>query len=138
VAWALFDQKHHGTSEWTGFLEHGVKLEGKLEAPGMFRIDSHMKGTVVSRETLIVGEKAAVEGEIQGNNVMISGRFDGTIHATGKVEIQPKAIVTGEVHAPCLIIEPGAVFDGQCHMVLQGGESAPAIPIPIRSAVDAA
>jgi cytoskeletal protein CcmA (bactofilin family) len=128
-----FDRKKHDPSEWTGFLEQGVKLEGKLETTGTFRIDSAMKGTLSSDDTLVLGEHAAVEGHIHGNFVIISGRFDGTIHARGRVEIQPNAIVTGEVHSPCLVIEPGAIFDGQCHM-LAPTEAAKPVTIPIRSA----
>lgn len=134
LRWGLFDRKHEGSGEWSGFLEKGVKLEGKLEAPGTLRIDSYMKGVLVSEETLILGKHASVEGEITGNAVMIAGRFDGIIQARSKVEIQTKAIVTGEIHSPCLIIEPGAVFDGRCHVV---GVKDPAKPItiPIRSVV---
>jgi cytoskeletal protein CcmA (bactofilin family) len=134
VAWRLVDGKHQGSGEWSGFLEKGVRLEGKLEAPGTFRIDSHMKGTLVSEETMILGEHASVEGEVTGNVVIIGGRFEGIIQARGKVEIQTKAIVTGEIHTPCLIIEPGAVFDGRCH-VLGTKDSAKPITIPIRSVV---
>lgn len=131
-----FDRKRHDSGEWTGFLEKGVKLEGKLETTGTFRIDSTMKGTLVSSETLILGENASIDGQIEGNYVIIAGRFDGTIHAKGKVEIQTKAIVTGEIHTPCLIIEPGAVFDGRCHM-LAATQAAKPITIPIRSAAHA-
>jgi cytoskeletal protein CcmA (bactofilin family) len=129
----LFDRKKQNPSEWTGFLEQGVKLEGKLEATGTFRIDSAMKGTLSSDDTLVLGEHAVVEGQIHGNFVIIAGRFDGAIHARGRVEIQPNAIVTGEVHSPCLVIEPGAIFDGQCHM-LAPTEAAKPVTIPIRSA----
>jgi len=134
VAWGWFDRKKSETSEWTGFLEQGVKLEGKLESSGTFRIDSAMKGTIVSDDMLILGEHASVEGEIRGIRVVIAGRFDGKIQAKTRVEIQPNAIVTGEVHTPCLVIEPGAVFDGQCHM-LAPAEAAKPVTIPIRSAV---
>ncbi|HTW22410.1 MAG TPA: polymer-forming cytoskeletal protein [Candidatus Baltobacteraceae bacterium] len=132
MAWGLFG-KQQGSSEWTGFLERGVKLEGRLECTGTFRIDSPMKGTLVSEDTLILGEHAEVEGEIIGNRVMIGGRFHGTIQARGKVEIQAQAIVTGEVHTPCMVIEPGAIFDGHCHM-LAPTEAAKPVTIPIRSA----
>jgi cytoskeletal protein CcmA (bactofilin family) len=128
-----FDRKKQVPSEWTGFLEQGVKLEGKLEASGTFRINSAMKGTLSSDDTLVLGEHATVEGHIHGNFVMIAGRFDGIIHARGRVEIQPNAIVTGEIHSPCLVIEPGAIFDGQCHMVAPT-EAAKPVTIPIRSA----
>jgi len=133
MAWGWFDRKRQDPAEWTGFLEQGVKVEGRLESTGTFRIDSAMKGTLASEDTLILGEHAAVEGEIIGNRVIIAGRFDGTIRAKGKVEVLPRAIVTGEIHTPCLIIEPGAVFDGHCHM-LAPAEAAKPIAIPIRSA----
>lgn len=133
MAWGWFDRKRQDPTEWTGFLEQGVKVEGKLESTGTFRIDSAMKGTLVSEDTLVLGEHASIEGQILGNRIVIAGRFDGTIRAKGKVEIQPSAIVTGEVHTPCLVIEPGAVFDGKCHM-LAPAEAAKPVTIPIRSA----
>jgi cytoskeletal protein CcmA (bactofilin family) len=132
MAWGWFERKHHGPAEWTGFLEQGVKVEGKLEATGTFRIDSALKGTLVSDDTLVLGEHATVEGEIHGNHVIIAGRFDGAILAKGRVEIQPNAIVTGKIQTPCLIIEPGGIFDGQCQM-LAPTEAAKPVTIPIRS-----
>src|ERR1700690_1787781 len=132
MATGWFDRKRQDSGEWTGFLEQGVRLEGRLESAGTFRIDCATKGTLVSHETLILGENASVEGEIEGNYVIIAGRFNGTIRAKGKVEIQTKAIVTGEIHAPCLLIEPGAVFDGSCHMLGTTQASKP-VTIPIRS-----
>jgi cytoskeletal protein CcmA (bactofilin family) len=130
---ALFDKKRSDSGEWTGFLEQGVKVEGRIESPGTFRIDCAMKGTLVSEETLIVGEHAAVEGQISGNYVVIAGKFDGVIEAKGKVEIQAKAVVTGEIHTPCLLIEPGGIFDGTCRM-LASSDASRSVTIPIRSA----
>ena len=133
MAWNWFDRKRQDPSEWTGFLERGVKIEGKIETAGTFRIDSAMKGTLVSEDSLILGENANVEGEIIGNRVVIAGRFDGSIRAKGRVEIQPSAVVTGEIHSPCVVIEPGAIFDGHCHMPAPA-EPAKPLTIPIRSA----
>jgi cytoskeletal protein CcmA (bactofilin family) len=132
MALSWFDRKREDSGEWTGFLEQGVKLEGRLESTGTFRIDCAVKGTLVSHETLILGDHAEVQGEIEGNYVIIVGRFDGTIKAKGKVEIQTKAIVSGEIFTPCLVMEPGAHFDGRCHMLTSLQANAP-IVIPIRS-----
>lgn len=120
--------------EWTGFLEQGVKLDGKLEANGLFRIDSEMKGKIVSKETLILGEHAVVEGEIEGNHIAVAGRFEGTIKATNRVEVQPKAIVKGEIYSSCVVFEPGALFDGQCHM-RTGADGGIAVSVLVRSAM---
>jgi cytoskeletal protein CcmA (bactofilin family) len=133
MTWSWFDRKPQDVTEWTGFLEQGVKIEGKLETTGTFRIDSTMKGTLVSEDTLVLGEHAAVEGEIHGNRVVIAGHFDGLVHAKTRVELQPSAIVSGEIHCPCVVIEAGAIFDGQCHMPAPV-EPGKAVTIPIRSA----
>jgi cytoskeletal protein CcmA (bactofilin family) len=134
VTWGVFDRRQSEAGEWSGFLDRGVRLEGKLEAPGTFRIDSRIKGTLVSEGTLILGEHATVEGEVKGNSVIIAGRFDGIIQARGRVEIQTKAIVTAQIHTPCLIIEPGAVVEGSCHVLGATDPSRP-ITIPLRSVV---
>lgn len=131
--WPSTNRDHHG--EWTGFLEQEIRLEGRLECTGTFRIDSTVKGTLVSDGTLILGKHALIEGEISGNRVLIGGRFTGTIQATAGVEIQSGAIVEAEIHTPSLVIEPGAVFDGQCHMFPAAApEPAKLITIAIRSA----
>jgi cytoskeletal protein CcmA (bactofilin family) len=140
VVWRLFDQKHRGDEEWSGFLEQTVKLDGKLEATGTFRIDCALKASLVSADTLILAEHAVAEGRIVANTVLIAGRFDGEIEASSKVEIQRGAIVTGRIQTPCLVIEPGAIFDGHCQMPTlapadAAGEAPKPIAIPIRSAV---
>jgi cytoskeletal protein CcmA (bactofilin family) len=124
--------KSSGSEEWTGFIDQGVSLEGTLTLTGTFRIDGHVKGNIISEQTVILGENAKVEGQIEGNRVVISGHFDGVIFARGRVEIQPKGVVTGEVHSPCMFIYPGDIFDGHCHMLAASDASAE-VTIPIRA-----
>jgi cytoskeletal protein CcmA (bactofilin family) len=124
--------KSDGNEEWTGFIDQGVTLEGTLQLTGTFRIDGNVKGNIISEQTLILGEGAKVEGQIEGNRVVIAGRFDGVIFAKGRVEIQVKGVVTGEVHAPCMVIDPGGIFDGRCHM-LASSDASTGVTIPIRA-----
>jgi cytoskeletal protein CcmA (bactofilin family) len=64
--------------------------------------------------------------------VLIAGRFTGKIRAGRRVEIQASAVVTGDIQTPCLMIEPGGVFDGHCFLPTATEEAVP-ITIPIRS-----
>lgn len=132
MAWKILERMQQEAGEWSGFLEQGVRLEGRLELPGTFRIDSWLRGSISSQEMLILGENSAVEGDIDVNAVTIAGRFEGRIQARGRVEILSKAVVSAEIHTPCLIVEPGAVVDGRCHMV-KGAEGSRPVTIPIRS-----
>ena len=124
--------KNSTSEEWTGFIDQGVALEGTLTVKGTFRVNGNVKGNIISEQTVILGEGAKVEGQIEGNRVVISGRFDGVIFAKGRVEIEAKGVVTGEVHSPCMVIDPGGIFDGRCHM-LGSSETASTVTIPIRA-----
>ena len=119
--------------EWSGFLDRTVRFEGTLEFSGTLRIEAQVKGNILSNQTLVIGEAAKVEGQIEGNHVVIAGRFDGVIFAKGRVEIQSKGVVSGEIHSPCLVIEPGGIFDGRCHMKASS-QTAKAVTIPFRAA----
>lgn len=133
MTWKWPSSAKNGAHEvWTGFIDKGVSLEGTLQLTGTFRIDGNVKGNIISEQTVILGEGAKVEGQIEGNRVVIAGRFDGVIFAKGRVEIQVKGVVTGEVHAPCMVIDPGGIFDGRCHM-LASSDATSGVTIPIRA-----
>jgi cytoskeletal protein CcmA (bactofilin family) len=132
MPWKHSKRSRSESAQFAGFLDKSVRFEGTLEFPGTFRLEAQVRGTIISSHTLILGEGARVEGQIEGAHVVIGGRFDGVIFAKGRVEIQSKGIVTGEIHTPCLLIEPGGVFDGQCHM-LATSEAAKPLTSPIHA-----
>ena len=137
MVWDWLRGKKEDSGEWSGFLEKEVTLEGTLRTTGTFRVDSKMQGTIVSDATLVFGENAVIHGEADADRVFIAGQFDGTVRGKSKVEIQASAVVSAEIHTPCLVIQPGAVFNGHCRMVPQVDptlEPAGEIAIPIRSA----
>jgi cytoskeletal protein CcmA (bactofilin family) len=132
MPWGIFDKKPADTSEWSGFLEQGTKFEGKLESPGTLRLDTQFNGSIISQATLILGEHARGKGDLSATNIVVAGQFDGIIHVRQRVELQPKSVVTGEIHAPNLAIEPGAIFDGSCHVTASKEPDKP-IVVRIRS-----
>src|ERR1700675_4476267 len=108
MAWKWPGTAKHGSGgseEWTGFIDQGVTLDGTLTVTGTFRIDGNIKGNIISEQTVILGESAKVEGQIEGNRVVISGRFDGLIFAKGRAEIQARGVGTGAVHSPCMVLD---------------------------------
>lgn len=123
------NDKPEGSQEWTGFIDQGVKIEGTLDVAGTFRVDGHVNGTIRCKDRLIIGEKALVEGEIEGGVVLVAGRVKGTVRTTNRLELAPSGVIEGEIHTPTLVIEAGGVIEGSCHM-----KSAPekkAEPAPI-------
>jgi len=132
MAWKWPGTSKDGSSEeWTGFIDQGVSLEGTLTLTGTFRIDGHIKGNIISEQTVILGENAKVEGQIEGNRVVIAGRFDASSSPEVAWRFSPRGR-NGEVHSPCMVIDPGGIFDGRCHM-LASSEAAAGVTIPIRA-----
>lgn len=80
------------------------------------RIDGRFNGKVVSKNELIVGESASIEGELRVGRIAISGEVRGKIIASGRIEIHQTGRVYGDITTPALVIEEGAVFEGECRM----------------------
>lgn len=103
--------------DWVGWLEPGVELEGRLKvAAGLIRLNSHFKGEIVSEGTVVIHDQGEVEGEIRSKLVSITGKIKGAVHASERLEIKEHGIVLGDIYTPCLVVDPGGFFDGQCHM----------------------
>jgi Integral membrane protein CcmA involved in cell shape determination len=108
--------KSRGTGELNGFLDRGSSFHGDLEFEDTMRIDGRFNGRINSKNELIVGESAQVEGEIHVGKIAISGTVTGKIKADQRIEIHRSGRVYCELETPALIIEEGALFQGSCAM----------------------
>ena len=91
---------------------------GEFRFEGTLRVDCYVTGLLRSLTgTLIVSETAEVESDIVVATAVIDGFLRGDIHATERVELQSHAQVIGNIESPALTIQPGAVFEGQCHFL---------------------
>lgn len=102
--------------ELNALLGRGSTFEGKLVFEGTVRIDGRFKGEIHSEGKLIVGENGDIDGEIWVESAVISGKVSGNITGKSKIELQPPARMQGNITAPALVIQEGAIFDGNCSM----------------------
>ena len=105
-----------GAEELNGFMDEGTEFIGELRFQNTFRIDGRLKGKVLSEHTLIIGESGQVEAEIECAVVSIKGQVSGRVHARQRIELLSGARVQATLVSPRLVIEEGAVFQGQCDM----------------------
>ena len=108
--------KGNRTGELNGFLDKGSSFKGELEFDDTMRIDGKFNGRITSKNELIVGESANIDGEIHVGRVAISGTVIGKIVADQRVEIHRNGKVYSDIETPALIIEEGAIFQGNCVM----------------------
>lgn len=116
--WALGEKHAHdpGNSENFAFLAKGVDFKGVVNFDGTIRIDGRVEGEVHTTGTLIVGEEATIKGIISVGTLMTSGKINGTVTATAKIQIQKHGVLIGDIRTPGISIEDGAHFHGMCDM----------------------
>ena len=98
------------------FLGEGTNFKGVLAFEGTVRIDGKLEGEVVTEDTLIVGEKAIINAEINVGKIAISGKVTGNINAKDRVDIHSSGEVYGNIQTKILTIEEGVIFQGHCEM----------------------
>jgi cytoskeletal protein CcmA (bactofilin family) len=104
----------------------GTVVEGNIAFTGGLRVDGRVRGNVLTADdqpsTLVLSEKAQIEGEIRVSHAVINGTVIGPVYGAEYVELQPKSNVTGDVHYRTLEIQLGAVVQGR--LVHEDGDQA--------------
>ncbi len=102
--------------EITAFLGKGTEFKGVLSFEGTIRVDGKVEGEIISKDTLIAGDGAFLQGEISVGTIICSGRVVGNITAGQKAHMLAPANIQGNIKTPKLIIEEGVTFDGKSEM----------------------
>ncbi len=100
----------------TAFIDQGSEFEGKLSLKDTVRIDGHFKGEIGSENTLIVGESGEVEANIKSKIVVVNGCVTGDVMASRQLVIHKTGRLQGNVQTPSLVLEEGALLNGQIQM----------------------
>jgi cytoskeletal protein CcmA (bactofilin family) len=110
--------------EINAFLGAGTNYQGKLNFQGAVRIDGNFQGEVHSDGTLVVGQDAVVEGQVCVGQLVLSGKIRGEVEAKSKVVLHKTGNLEGNIKTPVLVVEEGAILEGQLTMGSLGEESS--------------
>jgi cytoskeletal protein CcmA (bactofilin family) len=116
-------------------IGQGAKLEGTVVSAGSLRIDGQIKGQVNADGDVMLAPTSQVEADIRAQNVSVAGRFKGSIVVKGRAEIARGGRVDGNITSKTLVVEDGAIFQGQSTMDQQTAQGAqPGTPPPPQQA----
>ena len=104
------------TGNGATLISAGTTLKGDISSNNDLRIDGTIIGNINSSAKIVIGSSGIVEGDISGNNADIVGKVSGNIRAKELLQLRGESVVTGNLYAAKLQIEPTATFNGQCHM----------------------
>ena len=110
-------------------LGQGASLEGNIVSAGSLRIDGQIKGQINADGDVILSPQSQVEADIKAENATVAGKFKGNIVVKGTAELTRGGRVDGNVTCKTLIVQEGAIFQGQSIMDQQSAQaSASTVP----------
>ena len=112
-------------------IGEGTVIQGELRFTEGLRIDGEVQGDVVAApegpSILVISEKARVQGTVRAAHVIINGNVCGPVFSTELLELQPKAVIVGDVRYEVLEMHQGATIDGELRPL--NAEEKPALKL---------
>lgn len=102
-------------SAFNSRIGKGAKVSGKL----VFKVPAKIEGEVegeITADDLVIAQGALVTARIAANRITIAGTLSGEIIARERVEALPTARLRCTISTPKLVLNEGAIFDGDCKM----------------------
>ena len=107
-----------------------VQIRGEVRGSEDLMVDGQVEGTITLLESrLTIGPHATVAAHVTARDVILQGRLNGNIHATGRVELRKGCDLVGDISAGRLSIEENAMFRGKVDLI-QGAEKTAATSSP--------
>ncbi|MBI4801041.1 MAG: polymer-forming cytoskeletal protein [Elusimicrobia bacterium] len=91
-------------------------FQGTLTAKGSLRIDGRIDGSIVDAKLVTVGKTGKIKGDVSCDICTLSGEVKGNVSALDHIEVLAGSKIDGDMRAPRIIIEEGAMFNGNCSM----------------------
>jgi cytoskeletal protein CcmA (bactofilin family) len=93
-----------------------ITIRGNLSGTEDLQVEGRIEGTVTLSNHLTVESSAVIEADLDVGDLTVSGTVRGDIRASRQVSINAEAKLTGNIHAPRVIIQDGAHYNGRIEM----------------------
>lgn len=105
------------TTGATAMIGKGISISGDVSADSNLRIEGVIEGrSIQSKHDVEIAESGRVSASISAKVVRVSGEVTGDISGSEKVMIAKTGRVQGNVVAPRVQLEDGALFRGSIDM----------------------
>ncbi len=116
-----------------------ITIKGDLTGNEDLQIDGNVEGRIdLPNNQLTIGAEGEVKAEVTAKAVTVVGHVTGNLSATDKIEVESSGIVDGDVRAPRLIIQEGAVLNGAVEMGAKASSPPAKAPAPPQAAAGTA
>ena len=91
-------------------------FDGTFRSQRDLRVEGELKGNVICEGTLFVSEGATIAATVEAEHVTVAGELTGEIRCRGRLQILPSGRVRASVSTGSLVIQEGAIYEGQLEM----------------------
>jgi cytoskeletal protein CcmA (bactofilin family) len=104
-------------AEGSTVIGKSVTIRGEVSGKEDLYMDGTVEGTISLPDSrLTLGPNAHVMADLSAHDVVIYGRVEGNIRATGRIELRESAQVKGDIVAERLSIEENATIKGKVEL----------------------
>jgi len=93
-------------------IGRGTVVRGNVRGNGNLEILGRVEGDVNVGGEIVLGDEAAVKGNISGASVTVAGAVQGDVRASDAVLLERGARVVGDLTAPRIGVSTGALVRG--------------------------
>ncbi|MCP3943963.1 MAG: polymer-forming cytoskeletal protein [Desulfobacteraceae bacterium] len=95
-------------------LGHDSEFEGDMKFFGTITIKGSFKGHISGEGTIIVEKNGNLISDVHATYISVHGQIHGQVSAENKIHIFSSGIIYGDIKAPDIQIEKGALIKGNC------------------------
>ncbi len=93
-----------------------LRVEGALTSTGATRIEGTVIGKVQAEPQVLVAERGIVEGDVHASEAVVDGKVTSSMLGHERVELQPSAVIEGNITTSRLLVHEGARVRGRVRM----------------------
>jgi cytoskeletal protein CcmA (bactofilin family) len=98
-------------------IGRSITIKGEVTGDEDLLIQGQVNGSVdLKNQAVTVGKEGRVKADISGRMVTVEGEVEGNLNADEQIILRGSAKVQGDITAPRVVLEDGAVFRGGIDM----------------------
>lgn len=106
-------------------IGNSVTIKGDIMGKSDVRVAGNVNGSINIEGELITEKSGHIEGEIKTISAVIAGTIKGNIDCSEKLILESTSQFVGNIKTKQLVIQEGAIFQGNCQMGLPQNAAQP-------------
>jgi cytoskeletal protein CcmA (bactofilin family) len=120
---ATIPHRHAGAPPGGAFrIGEKLSIKGEVIGEGDLELAGRFEGIISVSGRVVVGDRAEVDADITATTIVVGGKVRGNLNASGRVEILPQGVLTGNLKSGSFAAADGALVKGE--VVIERGARA--------------